>query len=97
MHEFGGPTNLAPAPRSRSGLLPWPALPAEGRPGALCQSHGTPLMDDVTLFRALAAFCRQRARMDGENEQFWLAEADAWARRLSGECGETEQGDAPAA
>ncbi len=53
-------------------------------------------MDDVTLFRALAAFCRQRARMDGENEQFWLAEADAWARRLSGERVETKQGDAPA-
>ncbi len=42
-------------------------------------------MDDVTRYRALAAFCRQRAKMDGENEQFWLAEADDWATRLSGE------------
>ena len=41
------------------------------------------MMDDLTHYRAMAAFCRQRARMDGESEQFWLAEADDWARRAS--------------
>ncbi|MFZ2158320.1 MAG: hypothetical protein WAV72_19680 [Bradyrhizobium sp.] len=43
-------------------------------------------MDDkVTHCRAMAAFCRQRAKMEGENEDFWLTEADSWATRLSSE------------
>ncbi len=50
-------------------------------------------MDDVTHYRAMAAFCRQRARMDGENEQFWLAEADDWTRRLPGECADARPED----
>ncbi len=54
------------------------------------------MMDDLTRYRAMAAFCRQRARMDGESEQFWLAEADDWARRLSGERVETTPEDSPA-
>ncbi len=41
-------------------------------------------MDDkVTHYRAMAAFCSQRAKMEGENEDFWLTEADSWAKRLS--------------
>ena len=38
-------------------------------------------MDNVTLTRAMEAFCRQRARMEGENERFWLAEAIYWRDR----------------
>ncbi len=52
-------------------------------------------MDDVTRYRALAAFCRQRAKMDGEDEQFWLAEADGWAARLTAERAETRRDDRP--
>jgi hypothetical protein len=48
--------------------------------------NGLLVMDDkVTHCRAMAAFCRQRARMEGENEDFWLTEADSWATRLSSE------------
>jgi hypothetical protein len=39
----------------------------------------------------MAAFCRQRARMAGENEHFWLTEADNWATRLSSESVDTLQ------
>jgi hypothetical protein len=42
-------------------------------------------MDDVTHARAMEAFCRQRARMEGEDERFWLAEADAWRRSAAAE------------
>ena len=35
-------------------------------------------LDDATHAQAMEAFCRQRARMEGEDEQFWLAEATAW-------------------
>ncbi len=42
-------------------------------------------MEDVTHARAMAAFCRQRARMEGEDERFWLAEADAWRMRAAAE------------
>jgi hypothetical protein len=42
-------------------------------------------MDDVTLYRSMVAFCRQRAKMVGESEHFWLTEADSWATRLSNE------------
>ena len=48
-------------------------------------------MDRVTRYRAMAAFCRQRARMAGENEHFWLTEADSWATRLSSESVDTLQ------
>jgi hypothetical protein len=33
----------------------------------------------------MAAFCRQRARMAGESEHFWLTEADFWEKRLPDE------------
>jgi len=48
-------------------------------------------MDAVTRYRAMAAFCRQRAKMVGENERFWLTEADSWATRLSSESVDTLQ------
>ena len=38
-------------------------------------------MDNVALTRAMEAFCRQRARMEGENERFWLVEATQWRNR----------------
>jgi hypothetical protein len=38
-------------------------------------------MDNATLAQAMEAFCRQRARMEGENERFWLAEATHWRNR----------------
>ncbi len=33
-------------------------------------------MEDLVRHRALEAFCRQRAQMEGENELFWLTEAE---------------------
>ena len=48
-------------------------------------------MDRVTRYRAMAAFCRQRARMAGENEHFWLIEADRWAMRLTSESADAVQ------
>jgi len=40
-------------------------------------------METVQHFRAMEAFCRQRAKMDREDEAFWLAEADALAKLIS--------------
>jgi hypothetical protein len=37
-------------------------------------------MDSVLYYRAMEAFSRQRAKMDGESEIFWLAEADALSK-----------------
>ncbi len=94
MQKFGAPTDPAPAPgRVRSAGQRSPPSADQG----LCVNPtDRPLMDDITHHRAMVAFCRQRARMDGENEQFWLAEADDWARRLSVERVETAQDDSPA-
>jgi hypothetical protein len=40
-------------------------------------------MEPLLRYRAMEAFCRQHAKMDGESASFWLAEADAWkSRRL---------------
>jgi hypothetical protein len=33
-------------------------------------------MEAIQYYRAMEAFCRQRAKMDGENDQFWLSEAE---------------------
>jgi hypothetical protein len=33
-------------------------------------------MDSITYYRAMEAFSRQHAKMDGECEIFWLAEAE---------------------
>ena len=37
-------------------------------------------MDSVLYYRAMEAFSRQRAKMDGESEIFWLAEAEALSK-----------------
>jgi hypothetical protein len=37
-------------------------------------------MDTRMYYRAMEAFSRQRAKMDGESEIFWLAEANVWAK-----------------
>jgi hypothetical protein len=39
-------------------------------------------MDAVTKCKAMEAFCRQRARMEGETAEFWLAEANVGRDRL---------------
>ena len=33
-------------------------------------------METILYYRAMEAFCRQRAKMDGENDLFWLSEAE---------------------
>ena len=37
-------------------------------------------MDILQYYQAMEAFSRQHAKMDGENEIFWLAEAEALAK-----------------
>ena len=37
---------------------------------------------DEIFCRAMVAFCRQHAKMQGENERFWLDEAQISADRL---------------
>jgi len=39
-------------------------------------------MDALTHCKAMEAFCRQRAKMDGEVTDFWLAEANLWRNHL---------------
>jgi hypothetical protein len=43
------------------------------------------IMEAVVLYRALEAFCRQRARMEGEGSAFWLEEAENMATRVMSE------------
>ena len=38
-------------------------------------------MDALTRYRAMEAFCRQRAKMESEAEGFWLNEAQSWIDR----------------
>lgn len=33
-------------------------------------------METAHHYRAMEAFCRQRAKMEGESEMFWLTEAE---------------------
>lgn len=42
-------------------------------------------MEDVVHYRALEAFCRQRAQMEGESSAFWLEEADILAKLATNE------------
>jgi hypothetical protein len=35
-------------------------------------------MDVLAYCRAMAAFCRQRAEFDGEDDTFWTSEAEEW-------------------
>ena len=37
-------------------------------------------METTQHFEAMSAFCRQRSKMDGEDELFWLSEAELLAR-----------------
>ncbi len=39
-------------------------------------------MEDIVRYRALEAFCRQRAQMEGEGSAFWLEEADILAKLI---------------
>jgi hypothetical protein len=36
-------------------------------------------METIQHFIAMSAFCRQRSKMDGEDELFWLSEAELLA------------------
>ncbi len=40
-------------------------------------------MDMFAHCRAMAAFCRQRARFESENNAFWIREADEWDKLIS--------------
>jgi hypothetical protein len=40
-------------------------------------------MDALSRCKAMEAFCRQRARTEGEVAGFWLLEADLWRDRLA--------------
>ena len=33
-------------------------------------------METIQHYRSMEAFCRQRSKMEGENELFWLTEAE---------------------
>ena len=44
------------------------------------RESGRSLMEAKQYFVAMAAFCVQRSKMQGENELFWLAEADLLKR-----------------
>jgi hypothetical protein len=37
-------------------------------------------MERLQHFRAMEALCRQRAKIDGEDQLFWLTEAEMLAR-----------------
>jgi hypothetical protein len=36
-------------------------------------------MQEIVHYRALEAFCRQRAQMENEGTEFWMIEANRWA------------------
>jgi hypothetical protein len=36
----------------------------------------------ASFYKAMVAFCRQHSKMQGENERFWLDEAQTWTERL---------------
>jgi len=40
-------------------------------------------LDELIRYRAMQAFCLQRAKMEHEDEVFWEAEAEVWARRAA--------------
>ncbi len=37
-------------------------------------------METIQHFIAMSAFCRQRSKIDGEDELFWLSEAELLAK-----------------
>jgi hypothetical protein len=45
--------------------------------------HGYLAMEsNESFYKAMVAFCRQHSMMQGENERFWLDEAQTWTDRL---------------
>ena len=40
-------------------------------------------METIQHFIAMSAFCRQRSKMDGEDELFWLSEAELLAKAIN--------------
>ena len=40
-------------------------------------------METIQHYRAMEAFCRQRAKMEGEDELFWLTEAEVLAKLIT--------------
>jgi hypothetical protein len=40
-------------------------------------------METMQHHRSMEAFCRQRAKMEGENELFWLTEAEISAKLVT--------------
>jgi hypothetical protein len=40
-------------------------------------------METIQHYRAMEAFCRQRAKMEGESELFWLTETEILARLVT--------------
>jgi hypothetical protein len=40
-------------------------------------------MDVFAYCRAMAAFCRQRAAFEGENDTFWTCEAEGWDKLIA--------------
>jgi hypothetical protein len=51
-----------------------------------------PQLEPLQHYRAMEAFCRQRAKMDGEDESFWLAEAELLAELTAGANGVNARG-----
>ena len=43
-----------------------------------------PQLEPLQHYRAMEAFCRQHAKMDGEDESFWLVEAELLAELAAG-------------
>jgi hypothetical protein len=44
---------------------------------------GNTEMDMLAHCRAMAAFCRQRAKLENENDAFWIGEAKEWDKLIS--------------
>jgi len=40
-------------------------------------------MDVLAYCHAMAAFCRQRAAFEDENDTFWTSEAEEWDKLIS--------------
>ena len=40
-------------------------------------------MGVLAYCRAMAAFCRQRAEFEGENDTFWTSEAEEWDKLIT--------------
>jgi hypothetical protein len=53
------------------------------RRGRAIGRDGYLVMESDEIFcKAMVAFCRQHAKMQGQSERFWLEEAQTWTERL---------------